>query len=263
MSKPFDATLNSLIDGHAADWGNFFAARAGIPPGHVEPLDTNLSVTAQADKLFRIDGPTPAALHLEFESSGRLGLPDELMRYNVLARSELRLPVHSVAVLLRPSANASDLTGQLSVVGADGEPYLRFRYTVVRVWQESAADLFSAGVGVAPLGVLTNEASADLPRAFEQLAARLAPSVLPEREARSILGSTFVLCGLRYSPQQIADLYRRVSMSLSLQDSTSIQFLMELGEKKGKAEMRFGRMDKNSDSFLSLEEFKEGSMKKK
>ena len=73
MSKPFDATLNSLIDGHAADWGNFFAARAGIPPGHVEPLDTNLSVTAQADKLFRIDGPTPAALHLEFESSGRLG----------------------------------------------------------------------------------------------------------------------------------------------------------------------------------------------
>ncbi len=34
-------------------------------------------------------------------------------------------------------------------------------------------------------------------------------------------------------------------------------------EKKGKAEMRFGRMDKNSDGFLSLEEYKEGSMKKK
>ena len=34
-------------------------------------------------------------------------------------------------------------------------------------------------------------------------------------------------------------------------------------EKKGKAEMRFSRMDKNNDGFLSLEEYKEGSMKKK
>jgi len=34
-------------------------------------------------------------------------------------------------------------------------------------------------------------------------------------------------------------------------------------EKKSKAEARFGRMDKNNDMFLSLEEYKEGSMKKK
>lgn len=34
-------------------------------------------------------------------------------------------------------------------------------------------------------------------------------------------------------------------------------------EKKAKAEMRFSRIDKNNDGFLSLEEFKEGMMKKK
>ena len=46
------------------------------------------------------------------------------------------MPVHSVIVLLRPTANATDLTGILEVPGADGRPYLTFRYTVVRVWQE-------------------------------------------------------------------------------------------------------------------------------
>jgi Ca2+-binding EF-hand superfamily protein len=34
-------------------------------------------------------------------------------------------------------------------------------------------------------------------------------------------------------------------------------------EKKGKAEMQFSRLDKNNDSFVSLEEYKEGMMKKK
>jgi hypothetical protein len=240
MSKPFDATLNNLIDDHVDDWGTFLGTRAGIPPGRVVPLDTNLSVTAQADKLFRIEGPRPALLHLEFESSGRLGLPEELLRYNVLARSELHLPVHSVVVLLRPKSNASDLTGELSIDGADSRDYLRFRYTVVRVWQESMEALFAAGAGVAPLGVLTNEASADLSAAFDRLAHRLGPPFVPPAESRSILGSSFVLCGLRYNAERIAELYRRVSMSLSVQDSTSIQFLRDLfkseGLKEGKAE---------------------------
>lgn len=34
-------------------------------------------------------------------------------------------------------------------------------------------------------------------------------------------------------------------------------------ESKDKRGQAFGRMDKNSDGFLSLEEYKEGSMKKK
>src|SRR5688500_11131906 len=98
MAKAFDATLNSLIDDHVADWANFLAARAGVPPGPAVVLDTDLSTTLQADRLFRIDGPVPAVLHLELESTGRRGIPGELLRYNVAAWGVAGLPVHTVLV---------------------------------------------------------------------------------------------------------------------------------------------------------------------
>ena len=93
MAKPFDATLNTLLDAHADDWAAFLAARAGVPFGPVESLDTDLSATLQADRLFRIGGATPSVLHLELESGGRLGMPEELLRYNVAARGVIPLSV--------------------------------------------------------------------------------------------------------------------------------------------------------------------------
>ena len=101
-TKTFDASLNLFADIGPADWANFFAVRAGIPPGPATPLDTDLSVTAQADKLIRIDGPAPAILHLEFESASRRGRARVLHRYNALIHKQTGLPVHSVIVLLRP-----------------------------------------------------------------------------------------------------------------------------------------------------------------
>ncbi|MDB5311529.1 MAG: hypothetical protein JWO38_5731 [Gemmataceae bacterium] len=227
MTKTFDATLNSLIDAHVADWATFLAARAGVPAGPATALDTDLSATLQADRLFRIDAPAPAVLHLELESGGRLGIPGELLRYNVAAWGAIGLPIHSVLVLLRPKATATDLTGSLDLVGADGRPYLTFRYTVVRVWQESVDSLLTAGLGVAPLAMLTNEAAADLRGAFIRLRHRLRDPGLPDTVAEELFGSTFVLCGLRYDRTQIEDLYRDLSMTL--ENSTTYQLILERG----------------------------------
>jgi len=60
--KPFDATLNTLIDAHLTDRAGFLAARSGVQDGPAEPLDTDLSTTLQADRLFRVNGPVPAVI---------------------------------------------------------------------------------------------------------------------------------------------------------------------------------------------------------
>jgi hypothetical protein len=234
MAKSFDATLNTLIDAHAGDWAGFLAARAGVPPGPASALDTDLSATLQADRLFRLDGPVPAVLHLELESTGRLGIPVELLRYNVAAEAANGLPVHSVLVLLRPKANATDQTGTLEMVGADGRVYLTFRYTVVRVWRETVEDLLAAGPGIAPLAMLTNEAAADLSGAFDRFTARLRQPDVPGNVAEGVLGSTFVLCGLRYERERVAELYRRLSMTL--EDSTTYQWILQTGIAQGVTE---------------------------
>jgi hypothetical protein len=236
VAKAYDATLNTLIDEHVGDWAVFLAARCGVSPGPATVLDTDLSATLQADRLFRIEGSVPAAVHLELESTGRLGIPDELLRYNVAARAVVGLPVHSVLVLLRPKATATDLTGRLDVPGADGVPYLTFRYSVVRVWQEPFASLLAAGPGVAPLALLTNEAAADLPSAFGRFRQQLRDDRVPDNVERGLLGSTFVLCGLRYPPAQIEALYRGLSMTL--EESTTYQLILNKGLTQGEARGR-------------------------
>jgi hypothetical protein len=235
MAEQYDASLNHLIDLRPEEWAGFFAARAGIPPGPVEVLDTDLSSTLQADKLLRVNGPTPAALHLEFEVSGRLGIPERLLRYNVAARGVLGpMPVHSVIVLLRPEANATDLTGYLEVPGADGRPYLTFRYTVVRVWHEIAEMLFAAGSSLAPLALLTNEAAADLDSAAGRFADRLRADPVAGRLKDDVATLTYVLCGLRYSEQQVT----RLLMGLEniLEESSTYQLILNRGVNKGAVE---------------------------
>lgn len=236
MTKPFDATLNTLIDAHVAEWAAFLAARAGLPSGPVQVLDTDLSASLQADRLFRVDGPIPFAIHLELESTGRLGIPEELLRYNVAAFGATELPVHSLLVLLRPKANATDQTGTLELTGADRNAYLTFRYTVVRVWQETVADLLAAGPGLAPLAILTNEAAADLDAAFERFRDRLHQPDVQRNVADVLFGATFVLSGLRYDRDRIVNLYRRLSMTL--EDSDTYQWIIEQGLTRGETRGR-------------------------
>ena len=110
MAKPFDATLNSLIDARPQDWVSFLAPRVGLVPGPAEVLDTDLSVTAQSDKVFRLTGPPAALIHLELEANPRRGIPGDLLRYNVLVGHGRDEPTHTVLLLLRPKANATDVT---------------------------------------------------------------------------------------------------------------------------------------------------------
>jgi hypothetical protein len=227
MTKPFDATLNLLIDLRADDWAAFLAARVGIPPGPATAVDTD-----QADKVFRIDGPEPMLVHLEMESSSALGIPAELMRYNVLLGHHAGLPVHSVLMLLRPRANASDQTGVYRVTGAGGRLIHEFHYTVIRVWDEPVDRFLAGGLGLTPLALLTNEAGADLPTAFARIERELRTPGVPGKVTEELLSATFVLGGLRYNAQQLTDLYRRLNMTL--EDSTTYQWIVQKGLQEGR-----------------------------
>ncbi|QDU18209.1 RpnC/YadD family protein [Urbifossiella limnaea] len=197
MAKEYDTTLKSLVLDHVPDWAAFLAARAGLPTGPAELIDTDLSTTLQADRLFRVNAAPPFAVHVEFESSGRLGIPAELLRYNVAAFGATGLPTYSVLVLLRPKANATDLTGTLALA-IGPTPHLTFGYTVVRVWAESVASFLSAGPGLAPLAVLTNAAAGNLDGAVERFRDRLTEPDVPPHLAKVLFGasSSCAACGM-------------------------------------------------------------------
>jgi predicted transposase YdaD len=249
MAKPFDATLNVLLDQCAPDWAAYLAARTGVPLGPFKVIDTNLSLTVQADKVFEIRGSKPALIHVELESSSHLGIPNKLLRYNVLLGHERELPVHTILILLRPKAAPSDQTGMLQIRGSDESVYLEFHYRVLRVWEESAQTFLQAGPGLAPLAMLTNDAAENLESVFEQLQQTLRATQPKAKVIEDLLGSTYTLCGLRYSESEIQNLYRMLAMSLSLEDSTTYQGILRKGISQGETQ---GRLEEARTVLLRL-----------
>lgn len=236
MAKPFDATLNDLIGVRPDDWASHFARLVGIPAGPSESLDTDLATTVQADRVFRINGPRPALLHLELEANPRLGIPRDLLRYNTLIDHQYELPVETVLVLMRPKARASDMTGRYVRAGVGGNAIVEFCYHVERVWERPADHWLNAGLGLLPLSLLTDEATADLEPAVGKFRDALYAATPDESLRQRIIGSSYFLSGLRYDQAKMVSLFERFSMTL--EDSTTYQATIAKGVAQGMAQGR-------------------------
>jgi hypothetical protein len=55
MPKPFDATLNELIDRYLENWVALLCAKTQLTVSPARLVDSDLSITLQADRLIRID----------------------------------------------------------------------------------------------------------------------------------------------------------------------------------------------------------------
>jgi hypothetical protein len=226
MTKKYDAAVKELIDAHGTDCGRYFARRLGIPATKVSIIESDTSsVSMQADKVFQL-GQGEGLLHAELQSSWEGDVPDVMLGYNVFLDRRYGPPVKSVVVLLRPEANATNITGRLQRVGPDGSVYLDFRYDVIRLWEESFRALLDAGLGLLPLALLTNDARADLPAAFQQAEERLQRANLPAEGAARLRTISFVLMGLRYNEEVIRNLYQGVT---AMEESTTYQFILRQG----------------------------------
>jgi hypothetical protein len=102
--------MKDLVGIDPATWLTLF----GVPPtGPVTNVPTDLSstISLQADQVFRIDGPKPWLVQIELQSTRDTRLVARMDAYSMLLEREHRLPVQSVLVLLRPSADARVFTG--------------------------------------------------------------------------------------------------------------------------------------------------------
>ena len=149
-SKPFDATSKTLLEADPAAWLALIGCATTAP---VRLIDADLAtVTTEADKVCRVDGPDPWLAHFEFQASHDLTLPRRLLRYNVLLDARHDLPVHSAVILLRPKADGPELTGLLERRPPVAGGSIRFSYQVVRVWECPVDSLLNGGAWHAPPG---------------------------------------------------------------------------------------------------------------
>lgn len=232
MPGPFDATLKHLVDAFAADWVGVLAPLAGLPAGAgVDPLDADLSTVQPAvDKVFRLRPPAAGLLHLEAQASWDGTFPDRLLLYNVLLAHRYGGPVYTIALLLRRDASAPNLGGVVSRTYPGGAEYLRFAYTPVRLWELPADRLLAAGLGAAPLGLLTDDAAPRLPELVAQFADRVEREAPGQEVGNLLLSCGFILLGLRYDKDMIRALFSGVQ---HMKESSTYQFILDEGRKLG------------------------------
>lgn len=230
MSRPFDVTLKFLLESYPADWLRILGFPAGGP---VDVLDADLStVTAEADKVFRLAIPSPALLHIEPQASYAANLPDRTLLYNVLLSRRHALPTTSIVLLLRSRADGPAMTGRLQRTDSSGATYLDFRYHIVRVWQLSADLLLSGGLGTLPLALLADDSTSRLSDVVHAIDQRLAAEA-DSGKAASLLTATYILMGLRYSKEVAARLLQGVR---SMRESETYQAILDEGKAEGKIE---------------------------
>jgi hypothetical protein len=150
------------------------------------------------------------------------------------------LPVLSVVELLRPEADAPDLTGVIEQVLPDGRGYLTFQFHVVRAWQQPMEAVLQGGLGTLPMAPLADVAREDQPNILRRVLERFRNEASPN-EAVRLWTATELLLGLRYPPTVVDQILQGVGeMDIlgihGIEESSTYQKILAEGMAKGSAQ---------------------------
>jgi predicted transposase YdaD len=191
-------------------------------------VDADVStVTAAADKVLLVRGEAGDRVqHLDFQAGPDASLPRRTHVYSALLEERHDLPVDSVVVLLRPEANLTAISGVYERrLPGEEEPYLRFRYRVVRVWELPVETVLRAGISVLPLAPISAVRQNELPAVIERMRRRL-DAEADAALAAELWTATEILLGLRYDKAFIEQLFQGVR---AMEESTVYQAILEKG----------------------------------
>jgi predicted transposase YdaD len=236
MAKPFDASLKQLVEAYLPDWLALVPRRLRRP-ARIVSADLS-TLTADADKVVRVEEHSPWLLHLELQSGPDATLAQRLAWYNALLSYKHQCPVHTLLVLLTRRADSPKLSGELRDQIGDEPPYRVFRYQVVRVWQLDAEQLAGGSWGLFPLAPLADTDAPKLPGLIDRMGQRLIREIPDRKEAEKLAVTVEILLGLRYDRALTKLMMEKVMNMIDLRESHAYQIILEEGEAKGESKWK-------------------------
>ncbi len=152
MAKPWDDSLKKLVQADPQAFVSWVVPNASFTGAR--PLELK-HWTLEVDALLGVQvNGQDMLLHLEFQTHNDPAMAERLLRYNVLARSEHRLPVLSCVIYLLGSGEAS--TSPLSWMLPTDQEVLRFHYLSIELKALLPEEVMRTGLtGLLPLLPLT------------------------------------------------------------------------------------------------------------
>lgn len=246
MAKPWDDSLKKLVHTDPQAFVSWFVPEAiftGERPHELKhwtlEVDALLGVRVSDQEML---------LHLEFQTSNDPSMAERLLRYNVLARSEHKLPVLSCVIYLLKDGDApsSPLKWKLP----NGQEVLQFHYQSVELGALSPEDLLRSGqAGLLPLLPLTNGG------ATRDIVESMFSGLLAARKIE-LVPIGYTLASLAFSRENRADqdwLLRRFhEMHDILRETPIYQEILKEGREEGLEALRQAVVDIIAQRFPKL-----------
>jgi predicted transposase YdaD len=245
--RPFDVSGSFLIELDPTGWLDWL----GLPvEGEVQSIESDVgTVLAEVDKVLRVEAPSPWLAHIELQASHDPDLPLRLLQYHALLLRRHKIRVETVVVLLRPSADDTELTGRFEQPGVIHDVTMSLGYSVVRLWEIPAEELLNGGIGVVGLAPLGMVEPAEVPNVMRRMEERASREVPPSRYDELRTATRFLL-GLRYDAEQILGWMQGMSW---VRESSLWQIAVDEGVEKGREEGREeGRIEEARRLVLEL-----------
>jgi hypothetical protein len=187
-------------------------------------------------------------LHLEFQTYNDPGMAERLLRYNVLARSEHKLPVLSCVIYLLKDGEAS--SSPLKWKLPNGQEILQFHYQSIVLGALSPEDLLQSGqAGLLPPLPLTNGG------ARRDMVESMFSGLLAARKIE-LVPIGYTLASLAFSRENRADqdwLLRRFhEMHDILRETPIYQEILKEGREEGLEALRQAVVDIIAQRFPKL-----------
>lgn len=238
MQKRFDATTRNLFRMNPVEW----SAYLGHPvadPGRVQLIDSNLStIAAEVDCVIRLEDPIPWLWNIEFQTGRDLGLAVRLHFYSTLLHHHYKLPVRTSLFLVRKVADGPELTGIHEMRYPGGDVYDRFRYDVVRLWEQPVEPILAAGLTVLPLAPVARVERDDVRGILAAVSERIDREATGD-QVRELRTATTYLMGLRYSIDDVHSFIGGIPAMVSnmrlIEESSVYQDAVRKGEVQGRA----------------------------
>lgn len=230
MSKPYDSVFKDLLERDPAGWVHL---ALGPVEGESRLVDADIStVSGAADKVVLLAGPEPFVVHFEAFASWDPSILARAMNYNGAHHRRHLLPVYTVLVVLRPEADHASLTGEYCVVTPVNRQAHLLQYQVLRAWELDLDTVLHGSLATLPLAPLSDAARSQIPVVLRQMETRLAAEASPE-ERKDLWTDTFVLLGLRYPHESVAQWFRGIP---AMRESDTYQAILEEGREEGRGE---------------------------
>jgi predicted transposase YdaD len=246
MAKPWDDSLKKLVHADPRAFVNWIVADAHFTGERPYELK---HWTLEVDALLEVKvNGQDMLLHLEFQTYHDPEMDERLLRYNVLARSEHKIPVLSCVIYLLKDGEAP--SSPLSWSLPNGQQVLEFHYQSIELGALSPGDLLQSDQpGLLPLLPLTKGG------ARREVVESMFSGLLAARKIE-LIPIGYTLASLAFSRENRAEqdwLLRRFhEMHDMLRETPIYQEILKEGREEGLEALRRAIVDVITQRFPKL-----------